>query len=71
MQAQALPPLSIQQTIEQISIEQVVERILSSRQITRQDQYSLLALSTLTDQEQALINKVFDRLRLGLLRVVN
>jgi len=53
------------------ALEQLVDRILSSRQITRQDQHSLLALYNLTVQEQALINRLFDRLRRGLIRVVD
>lgn len=53
------------------ALEQLVDRILSSRQITRQDQHSLLALYSLTAQEQALINRLFDRLRRGLIRVVD
>jgi hypothetical protein len=54
-----------------VSIEQLVERILNSRQITRVDQYSLWALSNLSAQEKLLINRVFDRLRMGLLKVVD
>jgi hypothetical protein len=53
------------------SLEQIVDRILASRQITRQDQYRLLSLQSVTMQEQALINRLFDRLRMGLIRVVD
>ncbi|MDX2240490.1 MAG: hypothetical protein NW224_07395 [Leptolyngbyaceae cyanobacterium bins.302] len=53
------------------SLEQVVNRILSSRQITRQDQNCLLHLYNLTTQERALINRLFDRLRTGLIKVVD
>ena len=53
------------------SFEQIVNRILTSRQITRQDQYSLLALYDLDGQQQALINRLFDRLRAGLIKVVD
>lgn len=53
------------------SLEQLVNHILSSRQITRQDQRQLLALQNLTTQDQTLINRLFDRLRLGFVRVVD
>lgn len=53
------------------SLEQLVNHILSSRQITRQDQRQLLALQNLTTQEHNLINRLFDRLRLGFVRVVD
>lgn len=53
------------------TLEQIVDRILSSRQITRNDQHSLLALYNLTIQEQAMVNRIFDRLRMGLLKVVD
>lgn len=54
-----------------VSVEQVVERIMTSRQITRADQYSLLAMRELDTREQMLLNWVFDRLRMGLLKVVD
>lgn len=54
-----------------VSVEQVVERIMTSRQITRADQYSLLAMRELNTREQMLLNWVFDRLRMGLLKVVD
>jgi hypothetical protein len=53
------------------SLEQLIDHILSSRQITRQDQRQLLARQNLTTQEQTLINRLFDRLRLGFVRVVD
>jgi len=53
------------------SLEQVVNRILSSRQITRQDQHQLLSLYNLSTQEKALVNRLFDRLRMGLVKVVD
>lgn len=58
-------------TFPAISLEQVVNRILTSRQITHEDQHLLLLFTTLTAQEQALINRVFDKLRQGLLKVVD
>jgi len=53
------------------SLEQVISRILASRQITRQDQHHLLNLYDLTAQQRSLINQLFDRFRLGLIRVVD
>lgn len=54
-----------------MSLEQVVNRILSSRQITHEDQHLLLLCRTLTPQEEVLIDRVFDRLHRGLLKVVD
>ncbi|MBF2026339.1 MAG: hypothetical protein IGS48_06170 [Oscillatoriales cyanobacterium C42_A2020_001] len=65
MLTQAPRPLSFEQ-----SFEQVVDRILSSRQITRADQQLLLSPHNLTTQQRAMVNRLFDRLRLGLLKVV-
>jgi len=57
------------------SIEQVVDRILNSRKITRTDQQTLMSAlmskNMLTTKEQLLINQVFDTLRKGMLRVVD
>ncbi|PSB28466.1 hypothetical protein [Stenomitos frigidus] len=61
MQAQVLTP----------SLQDVTDRILSSRRITRMDQRLLLSLANLNSDEQTLLNEVFDRLREGLLRVVD
>lgn len=53
------------------SLQEVVDRILTSRKITRIDQRLLLSLNSLNWEEQTLINQVFDRLRNGLLKVVD
>jgi hypothetical protein len=53
------------------SIESIVEKILRSRRITREDQHLLLTPHPLNVQEQRLIDQVFDRLRSGFLRVVD
>jgi hypothetical protein len=57
------------------SVDQLVEHILSVRRITRIDQERfmsmLLAKATLTKIEEAQINRVFDGLRSGLIRVVD
>ena len=58
-------------TLNPSPLENIVERILETRQITRMDQHSLLRLSNLNAQEQLMINRLFDRLRMGLLKVVD
>ena len=58
-------------TLNTLPLEEIVERILTTRQITRVDQHSLLILGNLNSQEKLLINRVFDRLRMGLLKVVD
>ena len=62
METYALPSLSL---------KDVVDRILSSRQITRVDQRLLLSLASQNLEERTLLNQVFDRLHRGLLRVVD
>lgn len=59
------------QVFPQSSLQEVVERILSSRCITRIDQRFLLSIPTLNHEEETLINQVFDRLRRGLLKVID
>lgn len=67
-----VPPITmLSQAPYPASFEQAVERILSSRQISRADQQLLLSLQTLTTQQRAMVNRLFDRLRLGLLKVVD
>ena len=58
-------------TLNPSPLENIVERILETRQITRMDRHSLLRLSNLNAQEQLMINRLFDRLRMGLLKVVD
>lgn len=53
------------------SLREVVERILASRKITRQDQRLLLVLTAAGIEESLLVSQVFDRLRQGLLKVVD
>ncbi|HIK53758.1 MAG TPA: hypothetical protein IGS37_01035 [Synechococcales cyanobacterium M55_K2018_004] len=61
--------------LSETSVEQLVEHILTSRRISRADQErfmkALLSKNTLTEREQAQVNRVFDALRSGLLRVVD
>ncbi len=65
MNAQALPSLLAS------PLQEVIDRILASRRITRVDQRLLISLANLSHEEQALLNQVFDRLHRGLLRVVD
>lgn len=59
------------QVLSPSPIEETVNRILTSRRITRIDQRLLLSLNSISREEQALLNQVFDRLRRGLLKVVD
>jgi hypothetical protein len=57
-----------------ISIQAIIDEILATRRITRLDQqrFMMAALSnTVTPQDCARINQVFDALQRGLLRVVD
>lgn len=59
----------------QLSIEQIVSQIFSTRKITRTDQRRLmsmlLAKDSFNSEEQNCINRVFESLRQGLIRVVD
>lgn len=59
----------------QLNINEIVDQIFTSRRITRTDQQklmtSLLSRETLTSEEHEQIDKVFDALRRGMIRVVN
>ncbi|HEY9817506.1 MAG TPA: hypothetical protein V6D20_17135 [Candidatus Obscuribacterales bacterium] len=59
----------------QDTIEEVARRILDTRRITRTDQNSLLSITlshvTLKSQEKVLVDKVFDGLKLGILKVMD
>lgn len=63
--------MSVQAFTPPISLQEVVEQILTSRKITRRDQRLLLSWRSLNGDEQTLINQVFDRLQSGLLKVVD
>lgn len=56
---------------QQSTVRDIVERIFESHRITRADQRSLLSKSTITDEEERLINQVFDELKRGVLRVTD
>ncbi|KOR33826.1 MULTISPECIES: hypothetical protein [Planktothricoides] len=57
------------------SINQIVTRIFTTHRITRADQQifmaTLLSKDSLSPEEQSQIDRVFDGLRQGLLRVVD
>ncbi|BAY31943.1 hypothetical protein NIES2107_38290 [Nostoc carneum NIES-2107] len=59
----------------QIQLEAVFERILNIRRITRQDQQllmsALLSKEDLNEQEMLQINKVFQAVQGGLIKVVD
>ncbi|MDC0832347.1 hypothetical protein CKA32_004691 [Geitlerinema sp. FC II] len=57
------------------TVREIADRIFESHRITRADQQvfmaSLLSKSSLTLEEQNLINHVFEELKRGVLRVVD
>ncbi len=59
----------------QLSIEQMVHKITSSGKISRADQQqfmaALLSQKTISAAEEAMINRIFELLRAGRLRVVD
>lgn len=59
----------------QLSIEQMVQKITSSGKISRADQQqfmaALLSQKTISSAEEAMINRIFELLRAGRLRVVD
>jgi hypothetical protein len=65
----------VQTGLPKVSVEQIVERIFALRQITRMDQRLLmsafLAQDSLSEKDHVEINRVFDALRKGLIRVVD
>lgn len=65
----------VQTGLPKVSVEQIVERIFTLRQIARTDQRLLmsafLAQDSLSEKDHAEINRVFDALRRGLIRVVD
>lgn len=58
-----------------LTIAQVLERIVRSGRITRVDEayflHAMVADTPLSHEEQNQVRNVFDRLRMGLLRVVD
>jgi hypothetical protein len=64
-----------QSYMPKVSIEEVVKRIFTFRQITRLDQRLLMTAfmsqGSLSENEHLQINQVFDALQKGFLRVVD
>ncbi|USR92490.1 hypothetical protein NEA10_07170 [Phormidium yuhuli AB48] len=57
------------------NVQEIANRIFESHRITRADQSifmrSLLSKSSLSHEEETIINKVFEELKRGVLRVVD
>jgi hypothetical protein len=67
--------MGLQGNTNAMSVKELVDQILTSHRITRQAQQmlmnALLSKDSLTMEEHLLIDRVFDGLRRGLLRVVD
>ncbi|MCL1464592.1 hypothetical protein LAY41_09135 [Argonema galeatum A003/A1] len=67
--------MSLQANLSKVQVEQVIERILALRQISRADQHllmsALLSQNSLSDIDESQIKRVFDALQKGMLRVVD
>jgi hypothetical protein len=67
--------MQLQVDLPKTTIDEVVERIFATRRITRTDQVrfmsALLSKDSLNKIEQEQINRVFDGLRNGLIKVVD
>jgi hypothetical protein len=67
--------MGLQGNTNAVSVKELVDLIFTSHRITRQDQQTLmnalLSKDSLTMEEHLLIDRVFDGLRRGLLRVVD
>jgi hypothetical protein len=62
-----------QASLSQLSIEQTLEQILTSRKITSKEQRWLISVcftDSLSYQQEHLINQVYEALRNGLLAVI-
>ena len=61
-------------SLPEVTIEELVNRIFSARRITRTDQrlfMMLLSQCLVTEEERRLIDRVYEGLRRGFLRVVD
>lgn len=66
--------MDTQVILPQLNITQLTDNIFNTRRITRRDQYLLMYLLSsysLGEQEQNLINRIYEMLNKGLLRVVD
>lgn len=59
----------------QLTIAQVIDRVIRSGRITRVDEHcffhAMVAETPLSQEEQSQVRNVFDRLNMGLLQVVD
>ena len=66
--------MTVQNLSTPVSVDKIVERILAFRQITRSDQNllmsALLAKNFINDKDQYQINRVFEGVQKGSIRVV-
>ncbi|MBD1863790.1 hypothetical protein H6F72_19220 [Trichocoleus sp. FACHB-46] len=66
--------MSVELVAPQATLEQIIAKIIASRQISRLDQRLLMKAScqaALTTQEENLLKQVYELLHRGLLKVVN
>ncbi|NJL37629.1 MAG: hypothetical protein HC879_15020 [Leptolyngbyaceae cyanobacterium SL_5_9] len=67
--------MRVEASLLEASVEQIVEQLLAARRISRADQEKfmsvLLSKRALTPAEQNQVNRVFDGLRTGRLKVVD
>ena len=67
--------MSLQASLPKVEVQQVIERILALRQISRSDQRllmsALLSQNSLSDIDESQIKRIFDALQKGMIRVVD
>jgi F0F1-type ATP synthase delta subunit len=66
--------MQAQASLPELTIEQTLARILSSHEITRNEQRWLIWLcfkGSLSEQQENLVNQVYEALRQRLLRVID
>lgn len=66
--------MQAQASLPELTIEQILVRILASHEITRNEQRWLISLcfkGSLNDQQENLVNQVYEALRQRLLRVID
>ena len=67
-----MPPL--QNISEKLPLDQIISQIFTTKQISRLDQQilmsALLTRNSISDKDQSEVNRVFDGIQRGLIRVV-
>jgi hypothetical protein len=67
--------IQAQEHLHPDTLDRIIERIFSSRKITRADQKrfmsAMLSKGTLSGEDQTKVNRVFNALQQGLLKVVD